>query len=291
MKSLKEGRKFMKKVLITLLSTLILSTYAFAAIPVQVLDQKIDKVNSNINWTHAGMTARQVSMFFDDEKYDTMNSILSSAFIVISMDLAKFNRPIANIQKDIDLIRYVESLDAYTAKFANNPELQQAALDLLTHSPKSPEYREAKAIFDQAIDAQKEDYHAKLESMYGSYNSFYALWTRLNDTLKEGTKYPLEYDLEKLESLNRKNYNHYANFAKVYGDNTQLGLDELSERINNGIDALTPEVNSVIENYNHAVGIYDSVKLVSIVADIAIDLNSVVSESYIEYSPLEVPLW
>ena len=276
----------MKKALTILLSTLVLSTAAWAAVPTKTLEQKLSKVNSSINWTNAAMTTRQVAMMFDNEKYDNMNSVLNGAFLVISWDLAKFNRPIADIQKDINLITYVRSLDDYTQKFSNDPELHQAAIDLLTHDKKSSEYAAAKGIFNEAIEAQKEVYHAKIEAAYGSYDSWSALWTRLNDTLKDGMKYPLEYDLDKLVNLNKQNYALYASFAAAYGDDIEFGIDALSDQLNDGIDALAPEVEKVIENYNYAVGIYDGAKLFCIAIDIAFDPGQLVSESKIGYMPL-----
>jgi len=260
----------MKRVFLTTTTLLLTCAGLLAAVPTQTLQKELNQVSGEISSARTGMNIRAAAFFIDKEEYQTLNVAYSAACIFIRNDLNLFDAPIAELQADINLLKHFDYVAGIETAYASNPELQSAAVALLTHSEDTKAYKEAKKYFKDSIQAEKDAYHAMIEEEYGS---FWGSFVRLYDTMNEGTEFPLEKEYNKLKKKRSKNIAKYVAFQETHGDNAVEHLDSLSESLHTSIEELTVKLEPVIYNYDMLTNAYNTARLLGFAMDISLDSN------------------
>ena len=265
----------MKQVFLTATTLLLTCAGLLAAVSTQTLQRELNQVSGEIRSARTGMNFRAAAFlaaafFIDKEEYQTLNAAYSAACIFIRNDLNLFDAPIEELQADINLLKYFDYVAGVETAYTGNPELQSAAVALLTHSDNSNAYKEAKKYFKKAIQAEKDAYHTMIEKEYGS---FWGSFVRLYDTMNEGTEFPLEKEYNKLKKERTKNIAKYVAFQETHGDNAVEHLDPLSESLHTSIEELAVKLEPVIYNYDTLTNAYNAARLLGLVMDISLDSN------------------
>ena len=258
----------MKQTFLTVTALLFTCAGLLAAVPAQTLQKELNHVSGEISSARTGMNIRAAAFFIDKEEYQVLNAAYSAATIFIRNDLNVFDAPIAELQKDINLIQYFDYVASAEDAYSENPELQAAAVALLTNPSESEDYKAAKKYFKNAIQAEKDAYHTMISEEYGS---FWGSFVRLYDTMNEGLEFPLEKEYNKLKKERSKNIAKYVTFSETHGQDAIHHLDPLSESIHTSIEELAAKLEPVIDNYNTLTSAYNTARLLGLVMDLSID--------------------
>lgn len=260
----------MKRVLLTTTALLFTCAGLLAAVPTQTLQRELDQVSRKISGARTGMNLRAAAFLIDKKEYRILNAAYSAACIFIRKDLNHFDAPIAELQAKINLLKHCDYIAQVEKYYASDPELQHAAVSLITLPYYKKSYKKAKKYFEKRVQEEKDAYHAMIEEEYGN---FWGLFVRLHDTINKGSWFPLDKEYIELRRAHEKDIIKYLAFQETYGDNAVEHLDPLSESLHTSIKELAVKLQPAIDNYDMLTSAYNTARLLGLVMDIPLASN------------------